>query len=250
MTATRRPAEWVNKATNPSKCLAALFLIFVNFITENETLKNYISDKITDVEYDFEKCFDMGCSGWADYKPPKDEACHIKAAYDYLLFINENDKANVRGQSMRYCWSSRKINDNIQSFIDMAFKPLIDYINDQLSMDMIVLDEEGKTVGGNTFIQQIGTVNGSANQQVSGVINSYNTNNDAVEILALISILFRMGSISRSAELKTWLRITPKPPINLTVDTGISISILIVWTIPLRLRSSENWLKTFIPMNT
>ena len=58
----------------------------------------------------------------------------------------------------------------------MAFKPLIDYINDQLSMDMIVLDEEGKTVGGNTFIQQIGTVNGSANQQVSGVINSYNTN--------------------------------------------------------------------------
>ena len=90
---------------------------------------------------------------------------------------------------MRYCWSSRKINDNIQSFIDMAFKPLIDYINDQLSMDMIVLDEEGKTVGGNTFIQQIGTVNGSANQQVSGVINSYNTNNDAVEILALIDKL-------------------------------------------------------------
>ena len=64
----------------------------------------------------------------------------------------------------------------------MAFKPLIDYINDQLSMDMIVLDEEGKTVGGNTFIQQIGTVNGSANQQVSGVINSYNTNNDACQI--------------------------------------------------------------------
>lgn len=162
---------------------------FVNFITENEILKNYISNKIKDVEYDFEECFDIGCSDWADYKPPKDEACHIKAAYDYLLFINDNEKVNVRGQSMRYCWSSRKINDNIQSFIDMAFKPLIDYINDQLSMDMIVLDEEGKTVGGNTFIQQIGTVNGSANQQVSGVINSYNTNNDATEILALIDKL-------------------------------------------------------------
>ena len=40
-------------------------------------------------------------------------------AYDYLLFINDNEKVNVRGQSMRYCWSSRKINDNIQSFIDI-----------------------------------------------------------------------------------------------------------------------------------
>lgn len=162
---------------------------FVNFITENETLSNYILEKITGVDYNFEECFDIGCSGWADYKPPKDEASHIKAAYDYLLFINNTDKVNVRGQSMRYCWSSRKINDNIQSFIDMAFKPLIDFINDQLSMDMIVLDEEAKTMNGNTFIQQIGTVNGSANQQVSGVINSYNTNNDATEILSLIGKL-------------------------------------------------------------
>ena len=30
---------------------------------------------------------------------------------------------------MRYCWSSKKLNDNIQSFLDMAFKPLIDCIN-------------------------------------------------------------------------------------------------------------------------
>ena len=27
LTAARRPAEWLNKAANPSKCLAALFLI-------------------------------------------------------------------------------------------------------------------------------------------------------------------------------------------------------------------------------
>lgn len=44
-------------------------------------------------------------------------------------------------------------------------------------------------MNGNTFIQQIGTVNGSANQQVSGVINSYNTNNDTTEILSLIGKL-------------------------------------------------------------
>lgn len=78
------------------------------------------------------------------FNRPEDEACHIKAQYDYLLFINSEDKINVRGQAMRYCWSSRKINDNIQSFLDMAFKPLIDFINDYLSMEMIICDEAEK----------------------------------------------------------------------------------------------------------
>ena len=31
LTAARRPAEWVDKAVNPSKCLAALFLILERF---------------------------------------------------------------------------------------------------------------------------------------------------------------------------------------------------------------------------
>ena len=93
-------------------------------------ISGFIRDKISGVDYDFKKCYAIGCSGWADFNPPEDEACHIKAQYDYLLFINSENKINVRGQAMRYCWSSRKINDNIQSFLDMAFKPLIDFIND------------------------------------------------------------------------------------------------------------------------
>lgn len=82
-----------------------------------------------------------------------------------------------------------KINDNIQSFLEMAFKPLIDFINDQLSMEMIVLDEEAKAMGGNTYIQNIETVNGSASQQNSGVINTYNTTNDTSSMLELINKL-------------------------------------------------------------
>ena len=31
LTAARRPAEWVDKAVNPSKCLAALLLILERF---------------------------------------------------------------------------------------------------------------------------------------------------------------------------------------------------------------------------
>lgn len=90
---------------------------------------------------------------------------------------------------MRYYCLSRKINDNIQSFLDMAFKPLIDFINDYLSMEMIVCDEETKVMSGNTYIQNIETVNGSASQQNSGVINTYNTTNDTSYMITLIDKL-------------------------------------------------------------
>ena len=71
----------------------------------------------------------------------------------------------------------------------MAFKPLIDFINDYLSMEMIIFDEEEKTMSGNTYIQNIETVNGSASQQNSGVITTYNTTNDTSSMITLIDKL-------------------------------------------------------------
>ena len=162
---------------------------FLKFIDGNELISVIIQDKISGVDYDFKKCYAIGCSGWADYNPPEDEACHIKAQYDYLNFINNENTVNVRSQAMYYCWSDKKINTIIQNFLDMAFKPLIDFINDQLSMEMIAYDEEEKAMGGNTYIQNIETVNGSASQQNSGVINTYNTTNDTSSMLELIDKL-------------------------------------------------------------
>ena len=162
---------------------------FLKFINGNELISGIIQDKISGVDYDFKKCYTIGCSGWADYNPPEDEACHIKAQYDYLNFINNENTVNVRSQAMNYCWSDKKINTIIQNFLDMAFKPLIDFINDQLSMEMIAYDEEEKAMGGNTYIQNIETVNGSASQQNSGVINTYNTTNDTSSMLELIDKL-------------------------------------------------------------
>lgn len=162
---------------------------FLKFIDGSDLISAFIKDKIADIDYDFRECFGIDNSGWADFNPPEDENRHIKAQYDYLLYINSEDRLSVRGQAMRYCWSSKKINDNIQSFLDMAFKPLIDFINDHLSMEMIVYDEETKAVNGNTYIQNIGTVNGAANQQDGGVINTYNTTSDTGSMIALIDKL-------------------------------------------------------------
>lgn len=162
---------------------------FLKLISGNDLIKGYINDKISGVDYDFKDCFPVDASDWAEYTPPEDEACHIKAQYDYLNFINNEHKVNVRSQAMQYYWSDKSINAIIQNFLDMAFKPLIDFINDQLSMEMIVYDEEAKSMCGNTYIQNIETVNGSANQQNSGVINSYSTTNDANSMLVLIDKL-------------------------------------------------------------
>lgn len=162
---------------------------FLKFIDGNELISGIIQDKISGVDYDFKMCYAIDNPGWADYNPPEEEACHIKAQYDYLNFINNENTVNVRNQAMKYYWSDKKINTIIQNFLDMAFKPLIDFINDQLSMEMIVYDEEAKAMGGNTYIQNIETVNGSASQQNSGVINTYNTTNDTSSMLELIDKL-------------------------------------------------------------
>lgn len=174
---------------------------FLKFIDENELISGIIKNKISGVDYDFKDCFTTECSGWASFNPPEDEACHIKAQYDYLMFINNEEKVNVFGQAMRYCWSSRKINDNIQNFLDMSFKPLIDFINDQLSMEMLVYDEAEKVISGNTYIQNIETVNGSASQLNSGVINVDNTKNDINSMLTLIEKL--LFSLSEMQEISS-----------------------------------------------
>ena len=54
---------------------------------------------------------------------------------------------------------------------------------------MIVCDEKEKAMSGNTYIQNIETVNGSANQQNSGEINTYNTINDTGSMITLIDKL-------------------------------------------------------------
>ncbi len=159
---------------------------FLKFINESEFIITIIKQKISGVEYDFKNCFRIDIGGWADFNFPADEAQHIKAQYDYLTFIDESKKINVENQALRYCWSDRKINIMIQKFMDKAFKPLIDFVNDQISMEMIIMDEERKANAGNTFIQNIETLNGSATQQANGTINNYNNNNDASAMLSLI----------------------------------------------------------------
>ncbi len=177
---------------------------FLRFINGNELISSILQEKIANTEFDFKECFDFEAHGWAGLYIPKDEESHLKAQYDYMTFIDSTEKISVRNQAMRYCWSDKKINIIIQKFLDMAFKSLIDFINDQISMQMIIMDEERKTAYGNTFIQNIETVNGAANQQAEGVINNYNSSSDISCILELIDkIIPTISSLTFMDEAET-----------------------------------------------
>lgn len=144
---------------------------FKKYIDDTPFISGIISDAIGEVDYDWQNCFRQSKhSGWHEIEVPVDEACHVKAMYDYLDYIISNG-SNILGIAMHYPHSQKKFNEIIQHFLDIAFKPLIDFINDAISKEMILMEEQ-KPLG---VTQNIGTVYGTVNQQGGGTINSETT---------------------------------------------------------------------------
>ena len=64
--------------------------------------------------------------------------------------------------------SGAKFDEIIRNFLDKAFKPLIDFINDAISKELMLLEDDKVP----TFTQNIEKVYGTVNQQGKGTINS------------------------------------------------------------------------------
>ena len=141
---------------------------FKKYIDETPFISELITQTISGVDYDYHECFRARAhGGWSEVVPPVDEKCHIKAMYDYMSAIIESN--NVRGAAMSYFVpSGTKFDEMIRNFLDKAFKPLIDYINDAISKELILLEEDKVP----TFTQHIEKVYGTVNQQGQGTINS------------------------------------------------------------------------------
>ncbi len=151
--------------------VAAMIQRFKKYIDDTPYIAGIISDTISDVDFDWQNCFRQSDhSGWHEVDVPVDEACHVKAMYDYLDYIINNG-SNVLGIALNYPCSQNKFNEIIQHFLDIAFKPLIDFINDAISKEMILMEEQKPSA----FTQNIGVVNGTVNQQGRGIINSETT---------------------------------------------------------------------------
>ena len=158
---------------------------FYNYIEKEKSIKQIIDEKIKGVVFDYHNCFCQDEFGRNYIDIPVDEGCHIKAMLDYLKFIVDNNISLDR-ISMDYPCDSRRFDDYLQNYIDIAFKPLIDFIQDELSKKMIMLEE--KKMSNIDMSNNKGTIN-YANKNSS--INSYNiiNKNDLNEILKIIEII-------------------------------------------------------------
>ena len=161
---------------------------FKNFIDQDEFISALLEKKMKGIEYNFKDCFQIETSDWHTISPPVNEEYHIKAQYDYMSYICESN-CSVEGEAFGYFHSSNKIIDIIQEFLNNAFKSLIDYINDSISKEMMLIEEEQTQKP--SMVQNIGTVNGTV-MQGSGTMSSVNTTivNDLNAIVNLINRLF------------------------------------------------------------
>lgn len=118
---------------------------FAKFIDEDDFLHQLIHSRIDTIDYDFKNCFRFDDGSWGDVDIPIDEDTHLKAQYDLLQYILK--EANVLSVASRYLYESMKINDHIQHFLSMAFKPMIDLITDSISTEMINIESDSYTHG-------------------------------------------------------------------------------------------------------
>ena len=141
---------------------------FYKYINETDWIYALLEPIITETNYDYRECF-MADDDDGEFQIPVDEKEHIKAQYDYMHYILENN-VYIVGLAMQHCIGEKKFDNMVRMFFSDAFKPLIDFINDAISKEMILLEEENKR----NMNVNIAANYGTANFQGSGVINSEN----------------------------------------------------------------------------
>lgn len=157
---------------------------FRKFIQENKIISAIIEEKINDakVQENFISAEDDGY--WYTVNIPIDESEHIKSIYYYLIDITKEEK-DLTGIAGRFYHNSKKFNDVIRSYLERVFKPLVDFIVDSLSMEMMIMEPEKNE----THIHQsIKNNYGTANVAQGNICSTNNANiNDIDNIIKLIS---------------------------------------------------------------
>lgn len=175
---------------------------FKSFLDKTPFISDLIHKKIDDITYDFNDCFVTNQNDWNELCPPVDEACHIKAQYDYMAYICEND-IDVLGAGLGYLHSNQTYGEIVRDFMQDSFKPLIDFLNDAISKEMILLEETNKQTS--SMIQNFNAPLYGTAIQGTGPVSSTNTtikNNDINEILALLDrVINSLASIDLPEEV-------------------------------------------------
>ena len=113
-----------------------------DFMDNNEIISNIVNKRIKTVNYDYEKEKFIDIDGeeyYIELNIPIDEDNHMKAIYDYLIDMT-NEKKSLIGISIRFHHKSKSYNDIVRNYLDIVFKPLVNYINDCLAEEMMNIE--------------------------------------------------------------------------------------------------------------
>lgn len=158
----------------------------MKYIEETSFIHDIVHSAIDGVNFDFKKCFPVLQGD--RFNIPQDESHYIKAQYDYMKYIiDDQNNTSVRGEAHNYCFSTSSWDAMVQKFLKDAFKPMIDYIENSISLKMIDLEDYSTKVKPN-IVQNIANNYGTANALGAGSIVSTNSTNVLTDnINALLS---------------------------------------------------------------
>ena len=164
---------------------------FYDFINQDAIIKQYIDDACNASEYDCNNFIIIdGITGQRrKFNIPNNEIDHVKAMYDLLesLLNHEPPIMHLSGLSRSFNPSISNYNQSIQAFLDNAFKPLINYINDSLSKEMMSLEQTIPNVHVHQTIEKVyGTANAGPN--IQSVNYSNHQQNNFKELTELLSV--------------------------------------------------------------
>lgn len=151
---------------------------FKDYIDTQPIIKEIIQDTINNVDADYNDCFILNGNNWGNINIPINEKEHIKVMYDFMTYIVENKK-DVQSIALNFSCSSRKLTDMLRNFLARSFKPLIDYIVDELAKEILLLEEE--KVGINIYDNN-GNINLANNKSVINVSNNITNSVNIIEL--------------------------------------------------------------------
>lgn len=158
---------------------------FIDYIDKTEIIHDILHNAIDGIEFDFTDCFiSQDSYGRCGVNIPVDVCEHLKAQYDYAKWIIGTEKVCVWNQTLQFYRSYST--DKIQKFLCECFKPMIDYINDELSSLIMIEEDEEKKSTQTSIYQNIEQNYGTINAQANGTIKSYNGITNVDNIISLI----------------------------------------------------------------
>ena len=134
----RISSDMLNSITDDNN----VYLIkFKEFIQNNKIIKDYIDSKVKYSSIEWQKSFIQEDCGYKSVIIPTNKNDHIKAMYDYLIFMTDSNKS-LNGEAFNFHLGRCKVNDRIQFYLNRVFLPLIHYINDYLIEEMILYTKD------------------------------------------------------------------------------------------------------------